>query len=283
MEKKIFILLMMALLSNGIIKGQVIDKVRYRITYATKLVTDTTQRDSLGSYIYRDDDMRLDIGNSVSEFYSGRKAAYYDFMKQSLKRTGAIDLGQFKGAKPKISWIVYRNYPQGETSFLESFHMNDYRISEKTITPNWNILTDTCSIFGYHCTRAEIEFKGRLWTAWYTDDIPLDYGPWKLIGLPGLVLRAEDSQKQFIFEASGLEQIDGKEDIILIDGYKKYEPVTQKQFDELNRKSTMADMMFKGSEMVVKTVDKDGHGLTAAETRQKYGKVSPYNPIEIAE
>lgn len=264
-------------------KGDVIDKVQYRVTYKTQAVEDTTRRDSAGNYIYKDDDMRLDIGSKVSKFYSGRKAEFYKWMSQALERGNMIDMRKFTGARPKIAWTVYRNYPQGETSFLDIAYMNNYRISEKTVTPDWSIDSDTCTILGYHCTKAETDFKGRHWTVWYTDDIPLDYGPWKLIGLPGLILKAEDSQRQFTFVAEGLEQIGGKEDITLIEGYKKYEPVTQKQFDEVNRNTTVADTMFKGSEMTVKTQDKDGHELTASETRQKYNKSLPYNPIEIVE
>lgn len=261
--------------------AQAIDKVMYRVTYKTKVVNDTTRRDSLGQYVYRDDDMRLDIGRDVSAFYSGRKAAYRQFFLDQLTRGGAIDLRQFTGAKPNVDWTLYRNWPKGETSFLETAYMNDYRISEKTVTPQWTIGTDTLTLLGYPCTKAETDFKGRHWEAWFAVDIPLDNGPWKLIGLPGLILKAEDAQRQFVFEASGLEQTNGAEDIELVENYKKYEPVTQQQFDRINRTTSRADTFFRDGKMVVKTVDASGHELSEAEVRQQYGKPSPYNPIEI--
>lgn len=34
-------------------------------------------------------------------------------------------------------------------------------------------------------------FRGRKWTVYFTEDIPLPLGPWKLGALPGLILSAE--------------------------------------------------------------------------------------------
>lgn len=258
-----------------------IDKVQYRITYKTKFIEDTTNVDSTGHYRYKDDDMRLDIGRKVSSFYSGRTAAMLEFMNKSFERSNTIDLRNFSLPKPKITWKVYRNYPEGQTSFLTSVLMNSYRVSEPTQTPDWQLLEDTCTILGYHCSKADCDFKGRHWTAWYTVDIPLDGGPWKLMGLPGLILKAEDSAHQYIFEASSLEQIDGKEDLTLDSGYKKYEAVTQRQLDQMSRTATAADMMFEGGKRIVQVKDKDGNELSDAELRRKYGKTRPYNPIEV--
>lgn len=259
----------------------VLDKVQYRITYASKFVNDTTKRDSLGGYDYSDDDMRLDIGQSVSEFYSQRKAILDKWMKEQIAR-GNRDFTHMP-TKPSMTWIVYRNYPAGETSYLADAMMGSYRISEKTQTPDWNIGSDTCTVLGYHCTKAETHFKGRHWTVWFTEDIPLDYGPWKLIGLPGLILKASDAKKQYVFVANGLEQIGGKEDITLIKNYKKYESVTQKQFDKVNR-TTSADDALKaaGISISMGNVTIEGGG-DKDDFMKSLKEVSPYNPIEIAE
>ena len=64
----------------------VLDKVQYRITYASKFVSDTTKIDSLGGYEYSDDEMRLDIGQSVSEFYSARRPIFDKWMNEQVAR-----------------------------------------------------------------------------------------------------------------------------------------------------------------------------------------------------
>jgi hypothetical protein len=38
-----------------------------------------------------------------------------------------------------------------------------------------------------------LAYGGRIWNAWYSEDIPASTGPWKFYGLPGFVLKAEDS------------------------------------------------------------------------------------------
>lgn len=108
----------------------VLDKVQYRVTYAARLVEDTTKVDSIGGYDYSDDDMRLDMGKTVSEFYSGRKAIVDKWMKEKMDR-GERDFTNMP-AQSSISWIVYRNYPEGETTTFDDAMMNSYRISEKT-------------------------------------------------------------------------------------------------------------------------------------------------------
>ena len=58
----------------------------------------------------------------------------------------------------------------------------------------WIIQQDSDKqIAGYPCQLGYCHFRGRTWKAWFTTDIPVSNGPWKLAGLPGLILEAYDS------------------------------------------------------------------------------------------
>lgn len=66
--------------------------------------------------------------------------------------------------------------------------------------------SDTLTVMGYLCHAASCSYGGREWKVYYTTDIPLPYGPWKLTGAKGLILRACDSAGDYVFEAVGLTQ-----------------------------------------------------------------------------
>ncbi|MBU3814175.1 MAG: GLPGLI family protein, partial [Candidatus Bacteroides intestinipullorum] len=68
------------------------------------------------------------------------------------------------------------------------------------------------------------------WTVWFTPDIPVSEGPWKLHGLPGLILQAEDSEHWFSFACIEIENAPYKE---LAVPEKKYVDCTRKEYEDL--------------------------------------------------
>lgn len=103
---------------------------------------------------------------------------------------------------------------------------------------------DTTTILNIVCQKATMEFRGREYTAWFTMDIPINDGPWKLYGLPGLILKAEDSEGILNIEVFGLmTDVEKKEitlpndkKIIECDNYK----ILQKVRRERNKKVSYA-------------------------------------------
>lgn len=72
----------------------------------------------------------------------------------------------------------------------------------------WEIADSAKTVLGYECVMATTDYHGRSWTAWFTTEVPLQDGPWKLCGLPGLILAAEESDGQHTFTAVGIEKCD---------------------------------------------------------------------------
>lgn len=258
---------------------EALDSVMYRITYNAQSVADTTLRDDDGNYMYGKDAMRLDIGRHLNKFYN-----YDAFVSDSLLTDAVVrglDIQSLPHRYSTIQWTVFQNYPEGETTVFDHVWLDMYSIVEKTQLPDWKVVADsTANILGYHCTMATAHFKGRTWKAWFTEDIPLSYGPWKLCGLPGLVLKAVDATRQYAFEAVSMQQLDGKQPITPIKNKSMYETVTQKQFDKMKRETSATELLeaqgFSMKDAKIVGGDKDG-------VQKILKSVSPYNPIEVAE
>lgn len=77
-----------------------------------------------------------------------------------------------------------------------------YYVQDPILSPEWELKPDTKVISGFSCKKATTEFRGRIFEVWYTTEIPVNFGPWKLNGLPGLILLATDSKNQLEFRAT---------------------------------------------------------------------------------
>ncbi|MCU0447863.1 MAG: GLPGLI family protein [Microscillaceae bacterium] len=77
------------------------------------------------------------------------------------------------------------------------------RFKDSLETIDWKIDYQAIRKIGkYKCIQAKGVFRGRNFTAWFCPEIPFSHGPWKLWGLPGLILEASDEaqQIQFLFQ-----------------------------------------------------------------------------------
>ena len=61
----------------------------------------------------------------------------------------------------------------------------------------WDLQPETKTIGTFVCQKATIKFRGRNYIAWFTNEIPVPFGPWKFQGLSGLILEVYDEAKEF--------------------------------------------------------------------------------------
>lgn len=74
-----------------------------------------------------------------------------------------------------------------------------YVVKEKLKPIAWKVGSESKKIGKFTVTKAEADYYGRRWIAWYAKEIPISDGPWKLYGLPGLILEAYDNEQKFKF------------------------------------------------------------------------------------
>ena len=92
---------------------------------------------------------------------------------------------------------VWTGYPNGQTTVREFIFPHDYEGSEPTPDIVWTLTDDTVTVGGYLCQTATCKFRGVAWTVCYTEEIPSSAGPWRLRGLPGLIIKAESEAHTF--------------------------------------------------------------------------------------
>lgn len=103
--------------------------------------------------------------------------------------------------------VTWQNYPKGVTTSLEVVPLNRYLTSENKVNIKWRILEEKDTILGYECRKAEGKYGGRNWIVRFSESLPTKFGPWRLQGLPGLILKAESDDGVHIFECTGVEPI----------------------------------------------------------------------------
>jgi GLPGLI family protein len=134
-----------------------------------------------------------------------KEKAYYETAKHSLEKE-ISDAPKVSKGKNGVRAITFgkKLSELGDQVYIDTkkdtiwsnFLMGEQRyLQEKTPQIDWKITTETKKIGKFDCIKATATFRGRDYTAWFTLAVPVKFGPWKLHGLPGLILEAYDKDK----------------------------------------------------------------------------------------
>ena len=154
----------------------------------------------------------LEIGKDVSVCYDS-KFRQFIALDDSLKMVRAsvgewIRTMENNGTFGRtVSFAVYKHLPaMNELTYTDEIFRYLYYYEQELPAIDWQMQDADSVVCGYSCSKAVGKWRGRTWTVWYSMDIPIDDGPWKLQGLPGLILHAEDAQGDFFFTCVGIEE-----------------------------------------------------------------------------
>ena len=100
-------------------------------------------------------------------------------------------------------FVYYKSYNSQEMTLKTAFMKDEFIVTDSLPKIKWKIFNDTKKIGQLNCQKAVGEFRGRMYTVWFTNRFPISAGPWKLHGLPGLILEAQDEkgEVQFLFKS----------------------------------------------------------------------------------
>ena len=175
------------------------------VHYIKTWVTDTLENRSYSEH------MTLRVGKTSAMFYPPKRMwadsllqTDFELHEKLYREMNPPGQSEYKPLGGLEREYLFRNINDGETMVYRKMGGEAYSYTESTEMPAWQILSETKEVMGYSCQLASCDFRGRRWYAWFSSDIPVNEGPWKLFGLPGLVLEAWDSKKHYVYKAVGL-------------------------------------------------------------------------------
>jgi GLPGLI family protein len=202
--KKQFLLCAALLSCTVIARAQKPDTAQLLVHYKFSHTRDTTNRE----HPYTEN-MVLIVGKTAGAYKSYDKRLQDALFKKQVQEQmansadGRVNIQR----RSSGSGTEYYQFPNGKKLVRkEPLLFNSYLMTDALPAIDWKISGDTATFGGLHCQKATAHFKGRDYTAWFSPDLPLHIGPWKLNGLPGVIVEAYDAKKEVDFKFDGVEK-----------------------------------------------------------------------------
>lgn len=212
--------------------GLMLSAQNNRVIYEYKFAPDSTRTDSLKTeWTY------LDISKKGSKFYSKSTFESDSIVQESIKKQLASGMKNVSISRQRqggeINYEVEKTYPEYKTYLIASVGNDAYKVLEDRKI-NWKIAPEKKKLGEFNVQKATAEFAGRSWIAWFTTDVPIQDGPYKFSGLPGLIVEIYDHTGTHKMELKGLKKItEAKTEELSTQG--KDIPFTKKKPIDVNR------------------------------------------------
>lgn len=141
-----------------------------------------------------------------SDYYRLPFDSINDFMAESKRNArNAQARAEWMDAIKKWNYffITLRDLNQQQTTVQTYDILRSYEYTYPTPVMEWQLEPGDTLIQNRSCKKATCTFSGRNYVAWYTESIPLPYGPYLFGGLPGLIMEIYDTKRNWIFTNNG--------------------------------------------------------------------------------
>ncbi len=206
---KTFLSTFLAFAITSVVFAQKPDLALARVRYSFSHARDTAQKNKPYT-----ENMILVIGKNASLYTSldniTNSANMKKMVEEQMKNTAVgqpvnikiNNSGNRSTTKQDLYFFIKEN-----KFFNTERVVSTYLLEDQMPKIDWKFSKDTTSFSGVKCQKATASFKGRNWIAWYAPELPFSSGPWKLNGLPGLIINAYDELNEVKFEFAGLENV----------------------------------------------------------------------------
>ncbi len=166
-------------------------EIKYNITFAE----DTLNKNSTIS-----EPMVLLTNERKSIFFSEYYKNNIDEVGRQLRNieNGNVTIDLSSMPRSKFKYNVYRD---NDEIFVTNY-LGRNPFTFKVENPiSWKIFNnETKKVLGYICHKATAVLNNKSYIAWFTYDIPISDGPYRFKGLPGLLLKINESHNYLEFD-----------------------------------------------------------------------------------
>ena len=169
-----------------------------------------------------------DSNDSINQF------KYSQFIDEKVNKNG---ITRVKLSDNHYSYIrndyFFNDYVKDTLIYNEIISTKKVLVGEKTNIFNWEIQpkSDTL-IMNFKCQKATTKFRGRVYEAFFTNQIATYGGPWKFDGLPGLILSIRSLDNYFVISPVKI-LLNSKEKINIENVYNDKSIVSWSEFKKL--------------------------------------------------
>jgi len=172
----------------------------------------------------------LEFADSISLF------SYYKIsLEDSIYNLSSVYIDPNRGVVIKateydtIGTLIYRDFRRGiiRSRVSQAKPLTPFVVNDDWIEIKWTISSEKKVIQNYECQKATGTFRGRNYIVWFAGQLPYNYGPWKLFGLPGLILEAYDSENKVHFMAKQIQYPDTSIQVIQIPTEKEVKTIRE--------------------------------------------------------
>lgn len=168
------------------------------------------------------DSARLDKVMTILDVVP-QKSIYQDFTtpaQDSIAKVYMAEMEKTQAFKdpfkifkmPKFTYKITKTYPDMKLTYQDRISRNLFGYEDSS-KQDWKISNEKQKIGEYNTQKATADFGGRKWTAWFSSDIPIQDGPYKFYGLPGLIVKIEDDGGNYSWELKGNKKIDNYDEL----------------------------------------------------------------------
>ena len=185
-----FYLVFYSLYISAQIKFSVEYEADYKLTYKSQNTTNSPIKESAFALL---------IGKNESYFKNMNKYVGDSLIVEKKLKETNDPIKNIKSFGP-----YHTEFPENigitRAKIYVSLSISDKQFKyEEDNNINWKIINEFKKIGTMNCQRAETYKYGRKWIAYFNEEIPFPYGPYKFSNLPGLIIEVFDEKKDYVY------------------------------------------------------------------------------------